>query len=157
STAYAQKFDPYGTPTLTAGGTGNGYTQNPFQFSGGVQDRATGWVKYGARWYNPATGRWTQQDTLDAPLSPSNANRYAYAGGDPINNLDPIGTITACGAVSTIIGLAGGTIGLVAFIGASIVSGGTVAALVFAALGAFATSLAPAEIVFGILALMDNC
>ncbi|WP_345075406.1 RHS repeat-associated core domain-containing protein, partial [Paeniglutamicibacter cryotolerans] len=61
----------------------------------GTQDRTTGWVKYGARWYNPAIGRWTQQDTLDAPLDPANANRYAYAANDPINNADPLGLVTS--------------------------------------------------------------
>ena len=65
--------------------------QNPYLFKGGIQDRTTGWVHYGARWYNPGTGRWTQQDTLDNPLDPANANRCAYAGDDPINNLDPTG------------------------------------------------------------------
>lgn len=38
-------------------------------------------------WYDAAVGRWTQQDTLDAPLDPTNANRYMYAGGDPIRRL----------------------------------------------------------------------
>ena len=45
----------------------------------------------GQRWYNPITGTWTQQDTLDHPLDPANANRYAYAGDDPINGSDPSG------------------------------------------------------------------
>jgi hypothetical protein len=39
----------------------------------------------------PTTGTWTQQDTLDSPLDPANANRYAYAGDDPINAIDPTG------------------------------------------------------------------
>ena len=43
------------------------------------------------RWYNPTTGTWTQQDTLDHPLNPTNANPYAYAGDDPINGMDPSG------------------------------------------------------------------
>lgn len=42
----------------------------------------------------PAAGRWTQQDTIDAPLDPANGNRYTYAAGDPVNNLDPTGLIT---------------------------------------------------------------
>jgi RHS repeat-associated protein len=90
--AYAYTFDPYGTAVLSDEGTGgNGQKQNPFLFKGGIQDRATGWVHYGNRWYNTALGRWTQQDTLDAPLDATNANRYAYAGADPINNVDPTG------------------------------------------------------------------
>ncbi|WP_345075398.1 RHS repeat-associated core domain-containing protein, partial [Paeniglutamicibacter cryotolerans] len=75
----------------------------------GTQDRTTGWVKYGARWYNPAIGRWTQQDTLDAPLDPANANRYAYAANDPTNNNDPTGRdVGGCigGVATTISGYA---------------------------------------------------
>jgi RHS repeat-associated protein len=89
--AFNLSYDPYGAANLTAGGTGNGYSQNPYLFKAGIQDRATGFVKFGLRWYDPTTGRWTQQDTLDAPLDPANANRYAFAGGDPINGVDPSG------------------------------------------------------------------
>jgi RHS repeat-associated protein len=91
SNAFGYAYDPYGVAHLTSGGTGNGTTQNPYLFKGGLQDRATGLVKFGLRWYNPTTGTWTQQDTLDAPLDPANANRYAFAGGDPINGNDPTG------------------------------------------------------------------
>ena len=83
SQAYAYSYDPYGVAVLTQSSGGNGEVQNPFLFQGGIKDRATGWVHFGARWYNPSTGRWTQQDTLDAPLDPTNANRYAFAGNDP--------------------------------------------------------------------------
>lgn len=91
NTAFAYQYDPYGVPTLTEDSGGLGTTQNPYTFKTGIQDRVTGWVKYGQRWYSPTTGRWTQQDTLDAPLNPANANRYAYAANDPINNSDPTG------------------------------------------------------------------
>jgi len=91
--SYTYTFDPYGAANLTAGGTGNGAAQNPYLFTAGIQDRATGLVKFGLRWYNPTAGAWTQQDTLDAPLDPANANRYGYAGGDPINGSDPAGRL----------------------------------------------------------------
>ena len=64
---------------------------NPYQFKGGIYDRTTNWVKYGYRWYSVGTGRFTQRDTLDAPLDPANANRYAFAANDPVNNSDPLG------------------------------------------------------------------
>lgn len=89
--AFAYTYDPYGVPTLTVDSGGNGTAQNPYTFKNGVQERTTGWIKYGARWYDPVTGRFTQQDSLNAPLDPANANRYAYAGGDPVNNVDPTG------------------------------------------------------------------
>ncbi len=89
--AFAYDYDPYGLPTLTATSGGNGVDQNPYAFAGGIQDRTTDWVHYGNRYYDPTTGTWTQRDTLDNPLSPQDANRYTYAGGDPINNVDPSG------------------------------------------------------------------
>ena len=75
---FAYEYDPYGVAVISAGGNGIALQQNPFLFAGGIQDRATGWIKFGVRWYNPTTGRWTQQDTLDNPLDPNNADRYAY-------------------------------------------------------------------------------
>ncbi len=33
---------------------------SPYTFKAGLQDRATGWMKYGQRWYNAGSGRWTQ-------------------------------------------------------------------------------------------------
>ncbi|WP_155855684.1 RHS repeat domain-containing protein [Arthrobacter sp. 9MFCol3.1] len=94
--AFAYDYDPYGVPTITANSGGLGTSQNPYMFKAGIQDRVTGWVKYGQRWYNPTDGRWTQQDTLDAPLNPKNANRYAFAACDAINHSDPTGRGTVC-------------------------------------------------------------
>ena len=71
--------DPCGTQVLTAGGTGN-------SFRAGFQGFISGLVEFGIRWYNPTTGTWTQQDALDTPLDTDNANRYAHAANDPINN-----------------------------------------------------------------------
>ena len=100
-----------GGATLTAGGTGNGAGQNPYAFHAGIKDPGSGLVKFGLRWYNPITGTWTQQDTLDNPLDPANANRYAYAGDDPINGSDPTGRyLSQC--QSQAINLAIGAIGL---------------------------------------------
>lgn len=88
----AERYDPYGVPVITDGFASPTHEENPYTFGGaGVYMRITGWVHYGARYYSTITGTFTQQDTLDAPLDPANGNRYAFAGGDPVNNVDPSG------------------------------------------------------------------
>lgn len=54
-------------------------------------------MKFGLRWYLPGVGSWTQEDTLDSPLDPNNANRYAYAGSDPTNHSDTTGALSSFG------------------------------------------------------------
>ena len=83
-------YDPYGVTTTTAGGSAAG--QNPYRFApGSIYDRTTSMLKYGQRWYSPTTGRFTQQDSIDHLANPRQGNKYAYAGDDPINNIDPSG------------------------------------------------------------------
>jgi RHS repeat-associated protein len=91
--AFQVSYDPYGTATVSSGSTGAFWTQNPYGFKAGIRtsDAQNQLVKFGLRWYLTAVGSWTQRDTLDSPLDPANANRYAYAGDDPINNGDPTG------------------------------------------------------------------
>jgi RHS repeat-associated protein len=60
-TAFAYDYDPYGVRAITTDSGGNGTTQNPYTFKAGIQDRVTGWVKFGARWYDPTLGRWTSR------------------------------------------------------------------------------------------------
>ncbi|MEV8183409.1 RHS repeat-associated core domain-containing protein [Specibacter sp. NPDC078692] len=124
NTAFVYQYDPYGVPTLTEDSGGLGTSQNPYTFKAGIQDRNTGWVKYGQRWYAPTTGRWSQQDTLDTPLNPANANRYAYAANDPINNTDPTGLVTGkCILDATFVGIAYAGLAL-SFVGAATATGG---------------------------------
>jgi RHS repeat-associated protein len=82
TTSYALQFDPYGAATRVDGGGSTGtWQENPYMYQGGIQDRATGNIKFGQRWYNTGTGAWTQQDSVNEPLSPGTANRYVYAAG----------------------------------------------------------------------------
>ena len=48
---------------------------------------ATGFYDYGARLYNPVTGRWLSPD----PSLGDGPNRYAYVRNNPISNVDPTG------------------------------------------------------------------
>jgi len=95
-TSYLYEFDPYGGATTAQNSGGTGYPQNPYIYGGGLQDRSTGLIKFGQRWYDPSTGAWVQQDALNAPLDPGNANRYVYASGNPINKADPTGRSVKC-------------------------------------------------------------
>jgi RHS repeat-associated protein len=61
----------------------------PFGFAGGLYDPDTGLVRFGARDYDPETGRWTAQDPID--FAAGDANLYGYVLGDPVNLVDPSG------------------------------------------------------------------
>lgn len=77
--ANTYRYDPYGNITAT---TGN--VENPWQYAGGYKD-TTGLTKFGTRYYDAATARWTQ-------LDPSGADPgYIYVGGNPCNAIDPTG------------------------------------------------------------------
>jgi RHS repeat-associated protein len=77
-------YDPYGRQTHVTGSSAQ-----PFGYNAGYT--TNGLIHYGARLYNPATGRWTQQDPLNQVGDLAQANRYVYAGTDPINQQDPFG------------------------------------------------------------------
>lgn len=92
-TAYTVRYDAYGAETVTSGNASVQWQQNPYGYKAGVRssNTDTGLTKFGYRWQSSATGAWIERDTLDAPLSPSNVNRYGFAGLDPINGQDPNG------------------------------------------------------------------
>jgi uncharacterized protein RhaS with RHS repeats len=48
-------------------------------------------IHYGQRYYDPTTGRWTQQDPLNQPFSVEEQGLYQAMGGDPVNLSDPSG------------------------------------------------------------------
>jgi RHS repeat-associated protein len=50
-----------------------------------------GLIHYGARYYDPMYGGWTQQDPLRQIEDLTQADRYAFAGDDPVNLADATG------------------------------------------------------------------
>ena len=47
---------------------------------------------YSARFYNPQTGRFLSRDPEDGNAKdPQSLHKYLYAGGDPVNRIDPHG------------------------------------------------------------------
>jgi RHS repeat-associated protein len=79
----------------------------PFGFAGGIYDRHTKLVRFGARDYDAETGRWTAKDPIG--FSGGDTNLYGYVLGDPVNFVDPTGKIiwiALAGSLVTAEGLA---------------------------------------------------
>jgi RHS repeat-associated protein len=85
SVARSWTYDPDGTPASSGSGA-----STDLLFAGG-QSLSNGLTHFGARYYNPAIGRWTQPDPLQQISDLTQANRYIYAGGDPVDGADPTG------------------------------------------------------------------
>jgi RHS repeat-associated protein len=70
-------YDEWGRVTLD---THPGF--QPFGFAGGIYDRDTGLVRFGARDYDPEIGRWAAKDPIG--FDGGDSNLYGYVANDPI-------------------------------------------------------------------------
>ena len=61
----------------------------PFRLGGGLYDTDTKLVRFGARDYDPAIGRWTTKDPI--LFDGRDTNLYGYVLNDPVNLTDPTG------------------------------------------------------------------
>lgn len=84
--AVAQRidYDEWGQITLD---TNPGF--QPFGYAGGLYDKDTGLVRFGARDYDPMIRRWTSPDPIN--FRGSSTNLYTYVNNDPLNLVDPSG------------------------------------------------------------------
>lgn len=82
SIAGTYSYDAYGKAT---GHTGTVTT--PLQYTHGYNDTETGFTYLRARYYDPTTAQFATRD----PAYQKTLQWYAYAGNNPINNVDPTG------------------------------------------------------------------
>lgn len=98
-------YSPYGEERATADTTPA--QANQLRYIGGEIEE-DGTYRFGARYYDPAVGRFTQMDP-----SGQEANPYSYATCDPINASDPTGLNTLLCFASALVAI-GGTVKLIA-------------------------------------------
>jgi len=84
------EYDAYGN-SFTKSGT----TPNNYLYRGEQYDSDLGLYYLRARYYNPNTGRFLSRDPNAGYIDlPATLHKYLYAGGDPINGIDPTGRTT---------------------------------------------------------------
>ncbi|WP_395789238.1 RHS repeat-associated core domain-containing protein [Aquimonas sp.] len=79
--AQRMSYDEYGNVVED---TNPGF--QPFGYAGGIYDRDTGLVRFGARDYDAVAGMWTAKDPIG--FRGGLLNLYSYVGVEPINRLD---------------------------------------------------------------------
>jgi len=106
------EYEPFGTPSRNDK-FGTPEEEAWHLFTGKELDDETGLYYYGARYYNPTIGRFITADTIvQSPGNPQTLNRYAYAGNNPVNNIDPTGHSWFGKFVKTLVGgVIGGVVG----------------------------------------------
>ena len=71
----------------------------PFGFAGGLYDPDTNLIRFGARDYDPETGRWTSKDPI--LFNGGDTNLYGYTFNDPVNFIDPNGMDATTGFIGS--------------------------------------------------------
>lgn len=96
-------YDEYGVLKQSTG-----QSWNSFKYTSSVHDSTSGLYLMGARYYNPALGRFVTQDTWEGDAyQPWTKNLYAYGRGNPVTYVDPTGHIAWMligGAIGALVG-----------------------------------------------------
>jgi len=83
------EYDAFGNEFTVSGGSN---TPNEMMYRGEQFDTDLGLYYLRARYYNPLTGRFLSRDPEDGkPIEPKTLHKYLYAGGDPVDAIDPTG------------------------------------------------------------------
>jgi RHS repeat-associated protein len=74
--------------------THTGTTPNNYLYRGEQYDTDLGLYYLRVRYYTPQTGRFMSRDPEDGYIGlPATLHKYFYAGGDPVNHIDPRGRL----------------------------------------------------------------
>jgi RHS repeat-associated protein len=86
------RYKAFGATRFTSG-----TTPTTFRYTGQREESALGLYYYGARWYDPALGRFIQADTIVPDPADARAyDRYAYVLNNPLRYTDPTGHQEEC-------------------------------------------------------------
>ncbi len=87
----SQRFDPYGRLIVRDSASGSTIgAQLRYGWTGREWDAETGFSYHRARYFDPESRRWTQEDPIGYA---GGVNVYAYVGGSPMESRDPSGAI----------------------------------------------------------------
>lgn len=85
---WSADYAPFGQPFNEVSEDG----QNKYKYNAKELDANTGLYYYGARYYDPDTGRFTNADTVKGSITdPQSLNRYTYVKNNPMKYIDPSG------------------------------------------------------------------
>ena len=99
---------PAGSEVPVEEGLSDEATENPFRFEGFYYDSGVKTYDMHARHYRPDIGRFLSEDRyasaagdMNLQADPLTQNRYAFAGGNPVSNIEFDGHIRECGKASS--------------------------------------------------------
>lgn len=81
-------YDPFGNVVTREGVAG--FEAPAWGFSTKYQDKETGLLYYGFRFYDPVTGRWPSRDPIEEE---GGINLYGFVGNDGTNGIDFLGLV----------------------------------------------------------------